>query len=117
MEKQSETVEPLIGVLPEADVTRFDRVEPDAHFALPAHPTVKQQLEYYSRYADTRSEPLYLRLWYSAQVLIKEWECAALPDYKVTLDQITNPEATTAIMWAGNIVMRYMSDLDTLPKG
>lgn len=115
MSQQTETVEPLIGV-PLEDVTRFDRAEPECHFALPAHPTVKQQLEYYSRYADTRNEPLYLRLWHSAQILFSEWQCSALPDYRIGLDRVTNPDATTIIMWAGNSVIQYMSDLESLPK-
>ena len=105
----------LIGGTAE-DVTRFDRAVPDVHFALPAHPTVKQQLEYFSRYVDTRSEPMYLRLWHSAQILIAEWECAALPDLKTDLDKIADPDATTAIMWAGNVVLEYMNDLEKLPK-
>src|SRR5512139_738981 len=93
----------------------FKRTGPEARFALPARPTVRQQLIYFSRYADTRSDPLYLRLWHSAQTLIAEWECEALPDPSVDLDQVASPDATTAIMWAGNIVMTYMSDLESLP--
>jgi hypothetical protein len=106
----------LIGVVAAEEVMRFDRAVPDVHFALPAHPTVKQQLEYFSRYVDTRNEPMYLRLWHSAQSLISEWECAALPDLHTDLDQITDPNAATAIMWAGNAVLSYMNDLDALPK-
>lgn len=98
------------------DVTRYERADPDARFALPAHPTVRQQLEYYSRYSDTRSEPLYLRLWHSAQILISDWECSDLPDYRIDLDQITSPQATTAIMWAGNTVLYHMNALESLPK-
>lgn len=115
MDEQTETIKPLIGIVAE-DVTRFDRVEPDAHFSVPAHPTVRQQLEYYSRYADTRSASLYLRLWHSALGLIGEWECAVLPDPKVDLDNLTDPEATTVIMWAGNTVLMHMNSLETLPK-
>ena len=113
MDKQPDRV---IGVVVSSDVERFDRIEPECHFSLPAHPTVKQQLEYYSRYADTRNEPMYLRLWASAQVVIKEWECTILPDRKVSLESITDPQVTTAIMWAGNEVIQYMSNLETLPK-
>jgi hypothetical protein len=112
----NQIVEPFVGGVPLEDVTRFDRVEPECHFAVPAHPTVKQQLEYYSRYADTRSDPMYLRLWHSAQGMFVEWECSILPDYKVALDKITDPDATTIIMWAGNAVIQYMGALDALPK-
>jgi hypothetical protein len=115
MSTQLDTAPALIGV-PLEDVTRFDRVEPEAHFALPAHPTVRQQLEYYSRYADRRSDAMYLRLWHAAQVLIGEWQCEVLPDLKTDLDQITDTNATTIIMWVGNTVINYMSELDALPK-
>lgn len=107
----------LIGVVADENVTRFDRAVPDAHFSLPAHPTVRQQLEYYSRYADTRSDPMYLRLWHSAQALIGDWECSILPDLKkANLDEITNPDVATVIMWAGNAVLQHMNDLEMLPK-
>jgi hypothetical protein len=80
MEEQTLTMpQELIGTVAADDVMRYDRVEPDAHFTLPARPTVRQQLEYYSRYNDTRSDPMYLRLWYSAQVLIKDWQSEVLP--------------------------------------
>lgn len=105
----------LIGVTA-AEFAYFDRVAPDVHFTLPAHPTVKQQLEYFSRYHATRDEPIYLRLWHSAVILIGDWQCAALPDPKVDLNQITNADATTAVMWAGNLVLQYINDLETLPK-
>lgn len=105
----------LIGVVADG-LTRFDRAVPDVHFALPAHPTVRQQLEYFSRYHGTRDEPIYLRLWHSAVILISEWQCAALPDLHTDLDQITSADATTAIMWAGNQVLQYINDLELLPK-
>lgn len=106
----------LIGVVADDGLTRFDRAVPDAHFALPAHPTVRQQLEYFSRYHATRDEPIYLRLWHSATILISEWQCAVLPDLHIDLDKITEAEATTVIMWAGNLVLNYINDLETLPK-
>ncbi len=116
MSDQTTLAPELIGVVADG-LERFDRAEPDAHFALPARPTVKQQLEYFSRYADTRSDPMYLRLWSSAQVLISEWQCALLPDLKkADLSKITDPAVTTIVMWAGNAVLQYMGDLESLPK-
>ncbi len=115
MSDQTTLAPELIGVVADG-LERFDRAEPDAHFALPARPTVKQQLEYFSRYADTRSDPRYLRLWYSAQVLIVEWQCTLLPDFKIDLNQITDADITTLIMWVGNITLQYINDLEKLPK-
>lgn len=106
----------LIGVTLDDGLQHFDRVEPVAHFTLPARLTVKRQLEYFSRYSDTRFEPMYLRLWHSAIVLIQDWQCDVLPDPKVDLDKITDTQATTVIMWAGNLVLGYMNELEALPK-
>lgn len=115
MNTQTDTAPTLIGV-PLDDVMRFDRVEPECHFAVPAHPTVKQQLEYYSRLSETLGDPIHLRMWSCAQALIQDWECEVLPDPRVNLDNITAPQAASVIMWAGNAVLNYMQNLDTLPK-
>ena len=94
----------------------FNREGPEAQFMLPAHPTVEQQLNYFSAYADTVKLPMYLRLWRSAQVLITDWFCPVLPDPGADLRALTNPDVTTVIIWAGQNVLSYMEALDSLPK-
>ena len=116
MDNQTETDVPLIGVVADDGLMRFDRIEPVAHFALPAHPTVRQQLEYFSRLSETVGEPIHLRMWSCAQSLIQEWECDALPNPKVNLDSITDPRAAMVVMWAGNATLQHMNDLESLPK-
>lgn len=126
MDKQTDTATPLIDMVANGNLAHFDRVEPDAHFAIPARPTVRQQLEYYSRLSETLNEPLYVRLWTCALSLMIDWECEILPDPKislsrltnpkVSLDSITDPQASTVIMWAGNVVLQHMNALETLPK-
>lgn len=98
---------------------RLERaIPPTASFSLPAPDqlTVQQQLEYYSRYADSQSLPLYLRLWTSALSLIEDWSCEVLPDPRVNLKTVTNPDITMVIMWAGQEVLGYIEGLDLLPK-
>lgn len=116
MTTQAEGITATVNGVSPNGLEHFDRTGPDAHFALPARPTVKQQLEYFSRYAATRSLPLYLRLWDSAQAVISEWVSESLPDPKVDLTTITDPNAGLVIMWAGNVVLEYMNDLNALPK-
>lgn len=116
MDDQTDTVKPLIGIVAAEDVARFDRVEPEAHFSIPAHPTVKQQLEYYSRLSETIGEPIHLRMWACAQALIRDWECEVLPNPKANLDSITDPNAAMVIMWCGNAVLNHMNNLEALPK-
>jgi len=98
------------------DLAYFDRTDPKAHFGLPAHPDIEWQLIYYSKFTEVRNEPLFIRLWHSAQSLIREWECPLLPNPSVDLKSITDPAVTTIIMWAGTKVSEYVNGLDALPK-
>jgi hypothetical protein len=82
-------------------------------FTIPDKITVRQQLEYFSAGAGL---PLALRHWEGAKTLVQKWECAELPDYTVDLDSITDPKATTFIIWAGIQVMQFVNALDSIPK-
>lgn len=82
-------------------------------FTVPDHPTVRQQLEYFSAGAGL---PMTLRHWAGAKVLIQNWESDKLPDYKTDLDTITDPLVTTLIIKAGIEVMQFVNDLEKVPK-
>lgn len=99
-----------------SEMLEFKRVNPVASFTLPAHPTVDTQLEYFSAYADTANLPMYKRLWRSARAILSNWDCSVLSDPSVDLTQVTDPDATTVIIWAGEQVLTYMEGLDALPK-
>ena len=94
----------------------FDRADPKVHFAMPAHPTVEQQLTFHSQYVETVNQPMYLRNWHAARILVTDWACDVLPDMAVDLKTITDPSAATIIMWVSNQVLTYINGLDTLPK-
>lgn len=100
----------------ESTLKNYDRSDPAVHFALPRHPTVRQQLQYFSNYVDHRFEPLYLRLWYSAIPLLGQWECEVLPDVRVNLETLTDPDVATVVMWVGQSVLDHMEALEHLPK-
>jgi hypothetical protein len=85
----------------------------DYTFIVPDHPTVRQQLEYFSAGAGL---PIALRYWECAKALIQTWECAKFPDHTVNLDSITDPAVTTIILTAGMEVMQFMNKLDEVPK-
>lgn len=107
----------LIGVVADENVTRFDRAVPDAHFSLPAHPTVKQQIDYASITESNRDEVLiYERLWKAAQRLILEWDCSVLPDRKVDITKITSPQAAEVIKWVGTETWSHIQNLEKIPK-
>ena len=101
-------------------LTYFDRVNPDAHFGLPAHPTVKHQLDYWSAYTEQRDQPLYVRMWHAAKALIQEWDCALLPNMDADLAKIDDPavasHVATIVMWAGNQTLGFVNRLEEIPK-
>lgn len=87
-----------------------------ARLVVPDHPTVREQLAYFSETIGTQKLRHVERLWIAARALITEWECPALPDIEADLDKITSPAATDAILWAAMAVKRHMDALDDVPK-
>ncbi len=85
-------------------------------FTVPDRPTVKQQLQYFSEIAVAEGRVMLERYWAGAVPLIEEWECDALNDYKISLDDIDNPSETEVIIWAGMRVMEHMNGLKDIPK-
>jgi hypothetical protein len=83
-------------------------------FKVPDHPTVRQQLAWYSELGFT--QPSREQYWNAAKAILYDWECEALPDPQVNLDSIENPNQTLIIMWTGSQVLVYMDALNNLPK-
>ena len=86
-----------------------------ARLVVPDTVTVRQQLLYFSAVTGTRDEFM-ARLWEGARTLILEWECPALPDRDVSLDEISSTKATEVIIWAALAVKNYINGLDNIPK-
>ncbi len=94
----------------------FERDKPQCKFSIPDRPTVRQQLEYFSKTIAFSDEDLLLRYWRGAVALIQDWSCEIMPDYKADLDTLDNPEQTQVIIWAGVQVRDHMNELENLPK-
>ena len=86
---------------------------PDCTFTIPDRPNVEQQLMYYSAAGGQNN---LLRYWNGAQTLIVSWKSDLLPDYKSDLKNLTDPNITNLIIWAGLQVMAHMNSLDEIPK-
>ena len=84
-------------------------------FEVPDRPTVRQQLEYFSATAGTAGNQMLVRFWMGAREVITNWECEALPDIKVDLDDLTDPTQTDIIIWAGLQVKTHFNSLEDLP--
>ena len=84
-------------------------------FSVPDVVTVRRQLVYFSNSGDS-SEERFVRIWNAAKTLIENWKSEVLPDININLDEITNPDATALIVWAGLRVMVHMNSLKEVPK-
>lgn len=88
----------------------------DCTFTIPDRPTVRQQLAWFGAAGGRDPSDVYDRYWEGAKQLIQTWQCDALPDYKVSLDEISNPSQASVILWAGVAVWRFMNELEDIPK-
>ena len=89
----------------------------DASFDLPDKITVRQQLAYFGAAASMPgTKEMFSRYWDGAKQLIQNWKCGLLPDLNTDLDEVTNPDVTSVIVWAALEVKRKMDALEELPK-
>ena len=86
-------------------------------FEVPDKVTVRQQLRYFSAVGTEKDEPTFVQMWPGVGVLAENWQCELLPDPKVSLDDITNPEQVRIVVWAGTTVFRHIDKLENVPNG
>lgn len=85
-------------------------------FTIPDRPTVRMQMRWFGATQGRAKEDYLVRYWEAAKVLIEKWDCAAMPDYTVDLDTLTDPTQTSVCIWAGLQVFQFMNELDDVPK-
>ena len=93
---------------------KFER--DDCTFEIPDRPTVRQQLLFFGAASGLDRTDSILRYWEGAKQLIQKWECKAIPDYKISLDDMSGTDQTQIIIWAGLQVLHFMNGLDDIPK-
>lgn len=87
-----------------------------AKFTIPDKITVRMQLEYIGAVTTVEQAQHLVRKWEGAKQLIESWECEILPKFEVNLDDITDPNQTDVIVWAGLQVWLHMNSLGETPK-
>jgi hypothetical protein len=85
-------------------------------FEIPDRPTVRQQLMFFGAASGVNPNDAMLRYWEGAKVLISKWESKVIPDYKISLDDMTDPTQAQIIIWAGLEVLKFMNQLEDIPK-
>jgi len=85
-------------------------------FSIPDRPTVRQQMRWFAAASGSEETESIERYWMGAQQLIQTWTCESLPDYKVSLDEISEPTQTSIMIWAGLEVLKFMNALEDVPK-
>lgn len=94
----------------------FEKQEPSCKFSIPARPTVRQQMQYFSATAGAAGSDLLVRYWHGARILITDWECPAIEKVDADLDQMTDPKQTEVLIWAGLQVRAFIDKLGDIPK-
>jgi hypothetical protein len=95
----------------------FQREKPDCKFEVPEKITVRMQLAYYSAASSIEQDKLLERSWEAAKQIIipASWRCE-LVKLDSDLDELTDPQATDIILWAGMRVRDCMNELERIPK-
>lgn len=94
---------------------KYENEKLGCSFELPDKLTVRQQLAFWQRYADVgEDESTSVRNWEAGKPLIGEWQCEALPDITISLDEMTGTHQARVVTWAGSQVTRFVLSLDEL---
>lgn len=96
----------------------FVRENPECKFAVPDKVTVRQQLAYYSAASSVDQSMFLERSWEGAKTIIipQSWKCDVMPDLNASLDDMTDPQATEIILWAGIRVRDHINGLEVIAK-
>lgn len=87
----------------------------NSRFVVPDAPTVRQQLRYKGELGMRMGAEIYERLWQAAKGLIGDWDSPHL-NLDDDIDELTDPNAAMAIIWAGGQVLEFINGLEALPK-
>ena len=94
----------------------FKRENPACSFTVPDKVTVRMQLNYFSMASLKPSPDLWEKLWEAAKTIITDWQCELFPDFKTSLDDMTDPQITSTIVWAAIEVKKHIDALEIVPK-
>lgn len=82
---------------------------------VPDRPTVRQQLAFFALVGDARGRDKFERYWEGAKAIVTEWQCPALPDTDIDLDEISNPVQARIVLSVGLRILTYMNTLEDIP--
>lgn len=90
--------------------------EHNASFEISDRVTVREQLKYFDAVTRVPEHERFIKYWEGAKLLITKWQCPAMPDMNADIDGISDPQATSAIVWAGVMVKMHIDKLTAIPK-
>lgn len=85
-------------------------------FELPDKPSALDILRYDSRRIEHQGEDALIILWECVKPLVKSWECEALPDPNMPLDQAEGLAAAQAVEFAAFRGLEWRTALDNVSK-
>lgn len=90
-------------------------------FTLPDNPSVSQILLFDSKMSELLGQPLFLKAWELAKVVVTDWKCELFPDMKIPLDKIEGDEKNIhniarVIEFTGIQTISWRMNLDSVSK-
>lgn len=93
-------------------MAEFENKALGVKFSVPDIITVRQRLDYTTAIILSPDDDNFIaRAWYGVRRLVKDWECAAIPD-PLTFDidaSSSNDAAANVILWTVNTVIGHLS--------
>ncbi|CUS06429.1 protein of unknown function (plasmid) [Candidatus Promineifilum breve] len=79
--------------------------------------TVREQLVFRGKVAESFGESVFVRYWMAGQTVIQAWSCDAVADMAaLDLDATDNMNVAEIVAWTANTVAGHMNRLETPPK-
>lgn len=93
-------------------MTHYENEGLGVSFSLPERFTVRENLSFREHLGRVASDSAFIRYWVAALPIIKDWQCALIPD-PAALDMDTETDAHIAdiVQWTANSVAGHMMAL------
>lgn len=95
----------------------YENEDTGTSFDIPDRITVRRQLAFRSRVAETAGEGNFTRYWLAAQTVMENWTCPLIDDpAALDLDESDDRRVADIVVWVANTVAGHMIDLATPGK-
>lgn len=93
-------------------MTHYENEGLGVSFSLPERFTVRENLSFREHLGRVASDSAFIRYWVAALPIIKDWQCALIPDpAALDMDIETDARIADIVQWTANSVAGHMMAL------